>query len=50
MVFIQTKGIPMGGNSSAPIADLTVLKREFNYMMKLLKEKRYGLVKLLSKN
>jgi hypothetical protein len=50
MVFIQTKGIPMGGNSSAPIADLTVSKREFNYMMKLLKEKRYGLAKLLSKN
>ena len=30
IVFIQTKGIPMGGNSSSPIADLTVGKKEFN--------------------
>ena len=31
-VLIQTRGIPMGGNSSSPIADLTVGKREYNYM------------------
>ena len=36
IVFIQTKGIPMGGNSSSPIADLTVGKKEFNYMKRLL--------------
>ena len=50
IVFIQTKGIPMGGNSSSPIADLTVGKKEFNYMKKLLKEKKLGLAKLLSNN
>jgi hypothetical protein len=40
----------MGVNSSAPTADLTVAKRDLKYMMKLLKEKRYGLAKLISKN
>jgi hypothetical protein len=50
IVFIQTKGIPMGGNSSSPIADLTVGKKEYNYMKKLLKEKKLGLAKLLSSN
>ena len=50
IVFIQTKGIPMGGNSSSPIADLTVGKKEFNYMKRLLQEKKLGLAKLLSNN
>jgi len=50
IVFIQTKGIPMGGNSSSPLADLTVGKKEFNYMKKLLQEKKMGLAKLLSNN
>ena len=49
-VFIQKRGIPMGGNSSSPIADLTLAKREFNYMKQLLKNKKYGLAKLLSNN
>ena len=49
-VFIQTKGIPMGGNSSSPIADLTVGKKEYNYMKRLLQEKKLNLAKLLSKN
>ena len=39
----------MCSNSSAPIADLTVGKREFNYMRKLMKEKRSNVAKLLSK-
>ena len=49
-VFIQTKGIPMGGNSSSPIADLTLGKMEFNYMKKLIQGKKFGLAKLLSNN
>ena len=47
-VFIQKRGIPMGGNSSSPIADLTLAKREFNYMKNLLKQKKFGLAKILS--
>ena len=50
IVFIQTKGIPMGGNSSSPIADLTVGKKEFNYMKRLLQDKKMGLAKILSRN
>ena len=50
ILYLQTKGIPMGGNSSSPIADLTLIKKEFNYMKKLLKEKKFNLAKLLSKN
>lgn len=50
LVFIQSKGIPMGGNSSSPIADLTVGKREFNYVLELMKQKKFGLAKLLSNN
>merc|ERR1711874_214296 len=49
-VFIQTKGIPMGGNSSSPIADLTLGKMEFNYMKKLIQGNKFGLAKLLSNN
>ena len=47
-VFRQTKGIPMGGNSSSPIADLTVAKSEFNYMKRLMSKKKFSLAKLLS--
>ncbi len=39
----------MGGNSSSPIADLTLAKREFNFMLNLLKAKRFSLAKILSK-
>ena len=49
IVFIQVRGIPMGGNSSSPIADLTLAKREFNYMMNLMKNKQFALAKILSK-
>ena len=49
-VLVQTRGIPMGGNSSSPIADLTVSKREYNYMRKLMKEKKFNLAKILSNN
>jgi hypothetical protein len=46
--FIQRKGIPMGGNSSNPIADLTLAKREYNYMQALLKQKKFSLARILS--
>ena len=49
-VFIQNKGIPMGGNSSSPIAELTVGKKEFNYIKKLMQEKKFNLAKILSNN
>ena len=49
-VFIQTKGIPMGGNSSSPIAELTVGKREFNYIQNLMQQKKLNLAKILSNN
>ena len=45
---MQKRDFPMGGNSSSPIADLTLAKREFNYMKNLLKQKRFGLAKILS--
>jgi hypothetical protein len=48
IVFLQMKGIPMGGNSSSPIADLTIGKKEYNYMTNLIKQKKFGLAKLLS--
>ena len=49
-VFRQMKGIPMGGNSSSPIADLTVAKCEYNYMMKIVSQGKCGLARLLSNN
>ena len=45
---MQMRGIPMGGNSSSPIADLTIGKKEYNYMINLMKQKKFGLAKLLS--
>jgi len=50
ILYLQIRGIPMGGNSSSPIADLTISKREFNYMKKLLSEKKFNLAKRLSNN
>jgi hypothetical protein len=50
IVVTQTKGILMGGNSCSPIADLTVGKKEFNYMKRLLQDKKMGLTKILSRN
>ena len=37
--FLQTKGIPMGGNASPFIADLCLAWAEYNYMIKLSKSK-----------
>ena len=50
IVLQQTKGIPMGGNSSSQLADLSLAISEFNYMKKLLSEKKINLAKLLSNN
>ena len=49
-IFKQTKGIPMGGNSSSPIAELTVGKKEFNYIKSLMQQKKLNLAKILSNN
>ena len=49
-ILRQTKGIPMGGNSSSQFADLSLSKCEYNYMCNLIKEKKFNLAKLLSKN
>lgn len=49
-VLKQTKGIPMGGSCSSPIADLYLSFKEFSFMKKLLKEKKFHLAKLLSNN
>ena len=46
----QSKGIPMGGNSSSQLADLSLAKSEFNYMKSLLTNKKMNLAKLLSNN
>ena len=45
----QSFGIPIGGNCSSPLADLTLAYKEFIYMKKLLKEK-FNLTRLLSNN
>ncbi len=49
-ILKQVKGIPMGGNCSSPMADLTLSFKEFNFMQKLLRDKKWGLAKLLSNN
>ena len=49
-ILRQTKGIPMGGNSSSQFADLSLGKSEFNYMTSLIKEKKFNLAKRLSYN
>lgn len=49
-VLKQTRGIPMGGSCSSPIADLFLSYKEFNFMKRLLKEKKFNLARLLSNN
>ena len=48
IVLIHTRGIPMGGNPSSSISYLTLAKREFIYMMNLIKNKKFALAKILS--
>ena len=50
VILRQTRGIPMGGNSSSQLADLSLAKSEYNYMQSLLKTKKLNLAKLLSNN
>ena len=50
IILRQTRGIPMGGNSSSQFADLSLAKSEFNYMKSLLKDKKLNLARLLSNN
>ena len=47
-VFKQVRGVPMGGNSSPLLADLFLLNCEFSYMKQIVKDKKFGLAKLLS--
>ena len=49
-ILRQTRGIPMGGNSSSQFADLSLSKSEYNYMINLIKDKKFSLAKLLSNN
>ena len=42
--FLQTKGIPMGGNASPLIADLYLAWLDFKYLTKLVKRKDFQLV------
>ena len=51
--FLQTKGIPMGGNASPFIADLCLAWAEYKYMLELSKSKSssdFKLAKILSNN
>ena len=50
LLFRQSRGIPMGGNCSPLLADLFLSHCEFVYMNKLIKDKKFGLAKLLSFN
>jgi len=50
IILRQTKGIPMGGNSSSQFADLSLAKSEFDYQKSLLASKKMNLAKLLSNN
>ena len=49
-ILNQVKGIPMGGNCSSPMADLTLSYKEFVFMSGLMKEKKIRLARLLSNN
>ena len=49
-IFLQTRGIPMGGNASPLIADLYLSWLEFCFLDKLVKKKETGLVHQLSHN
>ena len=48
LVFKQTKGIPMGGNCSPLLADIFLSHCEYVYMSNLVKNKKFGLARLLS--
>ncbi len=50
LLFRQTKGIPMGGNSSQDFADIHLIWKEFIYMKKLVTSKNFELAKKLSNN
>ena len=43
-LFLQTKGIPMGGNASPLVADLYLSWLEYKFINKLIKRKEFGLV------
>ena len=50
LVFQQTRGIPMGGNSSPLLADLFLAHCEYKYMKDLMKSKTFNLARMLSNN
>ena len=50
IILKQVKGIPIGGSCSSTIADLTLCYKEFAFMKGLLREKKWGLAKLLLDN
>ena len=43
-LFLQSKGIPMGGNASPLIADLYLSWLEYKYLDKLVKNREFNLV------
>ena len=49
-ILRQTRGVPMGGGCSSPVADLYLSSKEFRFMKRLLQEKKFHLAKLLSNN
>ena len=48
LVFKQIRGIPMGGACSPLLADLFLAHCEFIFMTSLIKDKKFGLARLLS--
>ena len=49
-LFLQTKGIPMGGNASPLIADLYLSLLEYQYLSKLVRNKDFNLLHKLKYN
>ena len=49
-LFLQTKGIPMGGNASPLIADLYLSWLEYQYLSKLVRNKDFNLLHKLKYN
>ena len=49
-LFLQSKGIPMGGNASPLIADLYLSWLEYKYLDKMVKNKKFNLVNYLKYN
>ena len=49
-LFLQTKGIPMGGNASPLIADLYLSWLEYQYLSKLVRNKYFSLLHKLKYN